>query len=164
MNIKDEISHQRLEEAIYITNKFLNVISDGYFPVTITIQRNEHKLGSEDEIIKTFIKDSQMEINVWDKKSEFNDLSQKLHDTFEWMLAHLKTFNVAPKIFASKFHTDNLNEIVDELCKKILELVENQHIKQFEYFFEMGDGGECKALLIVNNQNSLYLLFGNWVH
>lgn len=158
-----EIIYQELEFGIHISNKFLGVLSDGYNPVSISIDRRENDTASEDELMKLYSINSQLEYG-WESKLELTDLHQKINENFQWLYMHLQTFNEAPKIFSSKYHSDKLNNIFKELNEKIKELPFTVNRKQYEYFFDIGDGSECKALLIVDSDKSICLIFGNWIH
>jgi len=46
----------------------------------------------------------------------------------------------------------------------IVALLSVSNRKLFDYFFDHGDGGESKALLIVDDGKSICLVFGNWIH
>lgn len=158
-----EIIYHQLEFAIHIGNKFLGVLSDWYNPVSVSIDRRENDTVSEDELMKLYTMNSQLE-HGWESKIELVDLHQKIQENFQWLFMHLQTFNEAPKIFSSKYHSDNLSDIFKELNEKIKELPFTINRKQYEYFFDIGDGSECKVLLIVDNDKSICLEFGNWIH
>lgn len=158
-----EIIYQQLEFAIQISNKFLGVLSDGYNPVSVSIDRREKDTVSEDELMQLYTMNSQLEYG-WESKFELIDLHQNINESFQWLYMHLQTFNQAPKVFSSKYHSDNLNDIFKELKEKIKELPFTTNRKQYEYLFDIGDGSECKALLIVDGDKSICLIFGNWIH
>ncbi|MEZ4921135.1 MAG: hypothetical protein R2792_18690 [Saprospiraceae bacterium] len=160
---EDELRYRQLEFAIQITYKFLLALLDGYNPVSISIERRRDIDIDEDEIMKFYVMNTQLE-QGWDSKLEFTDLSQKINDNFQWLLMHLREFNAAPKLFKSEWHIDHLNAIFEELSQKILELSSTKSRKMYEYFFEIGDGSECKAVLILDDNKSICLTFGNEIH
>ena len=92
------------------------------------------------------------------------DLEELLTDYFEWSLIHLRTFNKSADLFNSKYHCDNLNELIGKVKHDISNHFDSDQLKLNEYVIDTMDGSLEKYLFIESNNLNAHLVFGNYIH
>lgn len=158
-------SDKHIIQTIELLSDFFGVLSDGYNPTVIWLKIDRTERIKPEEIFENHWFGRNSLEQILSTKKELNtDLEELLTDYFEWSLIHLRTFNKSADLFNSKYHCDNLNELIGKVKNDISNHFDSDQLKLNEYVIDTMDGSLEKYLFIESNNLNAHLVFGNYIH
>lgn len=167
---EDELTRAKLlENSILLFSDFMSVLSDGYNPAIIDIKISiDKRLNDRDRFIFPSPNSSGTEFffinRIEPTRKDVDNIKERINENFLWCLDHLSTFNKAPDIFKSKYHIDNLSQLVEKVKRSIFDLTDLWIVTSYEYLIDSIDGSLVRVLFIHSDDKSLILDFGNYFH
>lgn len=167
---KDELIRIKLlENSICLFSDFMSVLSDGYNPSIIDIRISiDKRLDDQDRFIFPSPNNSGTEFFFINKiqptRKNVDSIKERVNENFSWCIDHLATFNIAPDIFKSNYHIDNLTKLVEKVKRNIFDLTDLWIVTSYEYLIDTNDGSLVRVLFIHSDNKSLILDFGNYIH
>ena len=169
-NIDKMLSHNQdfqysiVKEQVNSLSKTLTLLSDGYFPSLISIQKIDAKNQINDEpttFKRSFEKpDVHLHYTIEESKNLNNDLNELFHWSYEWV----KGFNISQKIFDDSYWNNQLLAMIQESIKNIYVYCKLNKLQNTLYHFKQGDGSEVKFFKMESNETKTILRIQNVVH
>ncbi len=153
-----------VKEQINCLGKTLTLLSDGYFPSIISIQRiNANSQASDEPNIfkKSFEKP---DVNLYFSIEESTNLNKELNEVFEWSYNWVKGFNICQKIFDESYWNNQLLSMIHEAIKNLYIYSKLNGLQIKLYHFKQGDGSEVKFVKMQSNEKKTILKIQNVVH
>lgn len=146
-----------IENSIDLLRDFFNVIADGYNPSLIYIEIDLTQCQIESEILKKY---HYGKIS----KTEISSIQKRIEENFYWCLDHLVIFSQVPELFKSKFHYDNMKQLIKKIEKQLYAFIKNWNSIAVEYLHDTNDGSLRRILVIYGDNKTIIFHFGNYIH
>lgn len=152
-----------LENTISMLEMFYQVITDGYNPTSISIRIDLDKRINENEIKSGYEKGWYKE-DVFMNPETVLDFKQRLKSNFKWSFEHLEVFSKCPELLKTDFNMDNFIKILSRTEQVILDFTNEWSKESKEYLIDTSDGSYQRLLVVHDENKSMIIEFGNYIH
>jgi len=161
--MRDTVEKEILKNSIEMLDLFYQVITDGYNPTSITIRIKEDSKIEDNEIESGYMKG-------WYKEEEFKspktilNFEQRIRENFQWSFQHLEGFSKSPDLLKADFNRENFKKIIQKVQQLILDYTKEWTKESKEYLIDTSDGSYQRLLVVHDDNKSMIIEFGNYIH